>query len=36
LPFTALFDRDGRLSATKLGRLSEPELERQLKELLSR
>lgn len=36
LPFTAVFDRDGRLSATKLGRLSEPELERQLGELVSR
>ena len=36
LPFTAVFDRDGRLAATKLGRLSEPELERQIKELISR
>lgn len=36
LPFTAVFDRDGRLSATKLGRMSEPELERLLKELISR
>lgn len=36
LPFTAVFDREGRLSATKLGRLSEPELERQLIELISR
>lgn len=36
LPFTAVFDREGRLSATKLGRLSEPELERQLNELISR
>jgi len=36
LPFTAVFDREGRLSATKLGRLSEPELERQLTELISR
>lgn len=36
LPFTAVFDREGRLSATKLGRLSEPELERQLAELISR
>lgn len=35
LPFTAVFDRDGRLSATKLGRFSEPELERLLKELIS-
>ena len=36
LPFTAVFDREGSLSATKLGRLSEPELERQLTELISR
>ncbi len=36
LPFTAVFDRDGRLTATKLGRLAEPELERQLTELISR
>ena len=36
LPFTAVFDREGRLAATKLGRLSEPELERQLIELISR
>ena len=36
LPFTAVFDREGRLSATKLGRLSEPELERLLTELISR
>jgi thiol-disulfide isomerase/thioredoxin len=36
LPFTAVFDREGRLSATKLGRLSEPELERHLTELISR
>jgi thiol-disulfide isomerase/thioredoxin len=36
LPFTAVFDRDGRLAATKLGRLAEPELERQLTELISR
>jgi thiol-disulfide isomerase/thioredoxin len=36
LPFTAVFDREGRLSATKLGRLSEPELEQQLTELISR
>ena len=36
LPFTAVFDREGRLSATKLGRLSEPELDRQLAELISR
>ncbi|MDA8257886.1 MAG: TlpA disulfide reductase family protein [Betaproteobacteria bacterium] len=35
LPFTAVFDRQGRLAATKLGRLAEPELERQLKELIS-
>ncbi len=36
LPFTAVFDREGRLYATKLGRLAEPELERQLAELISR
>jgi thiol-disulfide isomerase/thioredoxin len=36
LPFTAVFDREGRLAATKLGRLSEPELEGQLKDLISR
>lgn len=36
LPFTAVFDREGGLTATKLGRLSEPELERQLNELISR
>jgi thiol-disulfide isomerase/thioredoxin len=36
LPFTAVFDREGRLVATKLGRLSEPELDRQLAELVSR
>jgi thiol-disulfide isomerase/thioredoxin len=36
LPFTAVFDREGRLVATKLGRLAEPELDRQLAELISR
>lgn len=36
LPFTAVFDREGRLAATKLGRLAEPELEGQLKDLVSR
>jgi hypothetical protein len=36
LPFTAVFDREGRLAATKLGRLSESDLERQLKDLISR
>lgn len=36
LPFTAVFDREGKLAATKLGRLSESELERQIKELISR
>ena len=36
LPFTAVFDRQGRLAASKLGRLSEPELEGQLKDLVSR
>jgi thiol-disulfide isomerase/thioredoxin len=36
LPFTAVFDREGRLFSTKLGRVAEPELERQLVELMSR
>ena len=36
LPFTAVFDRAGRLAATKLGRLTEPELDAQLSELISR
>lgn len=36
LPFTAVFDRQGRLVSTKLGRLPEADLERQLIELLSR
>jgi len=36
LPFTAVFDREGKLYSTKLGRVAEPELERQLIELLSR
>ena len=36
LPFTAVFDRQGRLFSTKLGRVAEPELERQLIELMSR
>lgn len=36
LPFTAVFDRQGRLFSTKLGRLGESELERQLLELMSR
>lgn len=36
LPFTAVFDRQGRLTSTKLGRLPEAELERQLIELLAR
>lgn len=35
LPFTAVFDQQGRLFSTKLGRLAEPELERQLIELIS-
>ena len=36
LPFTAVFDRQGRLVSTKLGRLPEADLERQLVELMSR
>ncbi len=36
LPFTAVFDRQGRLVSTKLGRLPEADLERQLIELMSR
>lgn len=36
LPFTAVFDRQGRLFSTKLGRVTETELERQLLELISR
>lgn len=36
LPFTAVFDRDGRLAMTKLGRWSEADLERQLLDLISR
>ena len=36
LPFTAIFDRQGRLSLTKLGRLSEAELEPELIGLISR
>ena len=36
LPFTAVFDRQGRLSLTRLGRLSETELEPELIELISR
>jgi thiol-disulfide isomerase/thioredoxin len=36
LPFTAVFDREGKLFSTKLGRVAEAELERQLKELLAR
>ena len=36
LPFTAVFDRQGRLFSTKLGRLAEDVLERQLVELMSR
>jgi peroxiredoxin len=35
LPFTAVFDRQGALFSTKLGRVAEPELERQLIELMS-
>ena len=36
LPFTAVFDTQGRLFSTKLGRVAEPQLERQLDELTSR
>lgn len=36
LPFTAVFDKQGKLFSTKLGRLSESDLEKQLKELISR
>ncbi len=36
LPFTAVFDRQGKLALTKLGRLSEKELEPELAELASR
>lgn len=35
LPFTAVFDRQGRLFSTKLGRVAEVQLERQLIELTS-
>ncbi len=35
LPFTAVFDQQGRLFSTKLGRVAESELERQLVELTS-
>ncbi|TRZ95835.1 MAG: TlpA family protein disulfide reductase [Rhodocyclaceae bacterium] len=36
LPFTAVFDLQGRLSATKLGRYAEADLEQLLLELVSR
>ena len=36
LPFTAVFDAQGHLSATKLGRYAEADLERLLLELVSR
>lgn len=36
LPFTAVFDRQGRLFSTKLGRVAETEMEHQLLELMSR
>lgn len=36
LPFTAVFDAQGRLFSTKLGRVAEPQLEHQLDELTSR
>jgi thiol-disulfide isomerase/thioredoxin len=35
LPFTAIFDKKGELHSVKLGRLSEPELERRLNELIA-
>jgi len=35
LPFTAVFDRQGALAMTKLGRLTESELEPELKRLIS-
>ncbi len=35
LPFTAVFDRQGALAMTKLGRLTEAELEPELKRLIS-
>jgi hypothetical protein len=34
LPFTLFIDRGGRLRATKVGLISEPEVERQLGEIL--
>ncbi len=36
LPFTAVFDKQGKLFSTKLGRLAESDLEKQLNELISR
>jgi hypothetical protein len=36
LPFTAVFDREGRLFMTKLGRLAEADLESELVEQVSR
>lgn len=36
LPFTAVFDREGKLAATRLGRWAEPDLERTLTKLISR
>lgn len=36
LPFTAVFDRQGKLVSTKLGRLPEADLEHQLIKLMSR
>jgi thiol-disulfide isomerase/thioredoxin len=35
LPFTAVFDRQGSLAATKLGRFAEADLERELVELIA-
>jgi hypothetical protein len=36
LPFTAVFDRQGNLAMSKLGRWSEADLEPKLNELISR
>ena len=36
LPFTAVFDREGNLALTRLGRFQEADLERYLLELISR
>jgi thiol-disulfide isomerase/thioredoxin len=34
LPFTVFIDRSGRMHSAKVGRMSEPEVERQLREML--